>query len=317
VYRYPTNPFGNNPDEAPMNEDGAETVYRTTIDRPAANAGVSVLDRSSGSRIDPWYLGALDEWTVQGVAGTPVNVNELTYDYLVPDGAAGASFPRQGTYYVAVDSGRARFTGRSYAGTYTLRSWVNDVTPPTLRLLTTRVSAGRPTLVFRTTDRQAGVDPSSLTIGYSGRLVAVGHFDRATGLASFPLPRSTPRLRPGSVRVTMLSSDFQEAKNVDTVGANIMPNTRRATATVRVVAGAALDWLVPAAHACVARRQRLVIAASGVRSVSFRVDGGTPVRAHDSLGIWSATVALTHGRHELRATGGDASVARMVRVCSR
>src|SRR5581483_3005005 len=36
VYRYPTNPFGNNPDEPPMDENGAETVYRTTLDRPAA-----------------------------------------------------------------------------------------------------------------------------------------------------------------------------------------------------------------------------------------------------------------------------------------
>jgi hypothetical protein len=114
----------------------------------------------------------------------------------------------------------------------------------------------------------------------------------------------------------MLSSDYQEAKNVDTVGANIMPNTRRATATVRVVAGAALDWLLPAPHACVARRQRLVVAASGVHSVVFRVDDGGPVRARGSLGIWSAVVSLTHGWHELRAAGGGAAVTRTVRVCS-
>jgi subtilisin family serine protease len=317
VYRYPTNPFGNNPDEPPMDENGAETVYRTTLDRPAANVGVAVLSRSSGARIDPWYLGALDEWTVQGVAGTPVNVNELTYDYLVPDGAAGASFPRQGTYYVSVDSGRERFTNRSQAGTYTLRSWVNDVTPPTLRLLTTRVSAGRPTLVFHTTDAQSGVDPSSLTIGYRGSLVAVGTFDRDSGLASFPLPGSTPRLRPGTVRLTMIASDFQEAKNVDTVGANIMPNTRRTVATVRVVAGPALDWLVPAARACVARTQRVLVAASGARSVVVRVDGRRAVRAHGSLGIWSATVSFARGRHTLSAAGGGTTITRSVRVCSR
>ena len=82
---------------------------------------------------------------MQGFAGTPVDVNALTYGYLAPDGAAGASFPRQGTFYVSVDSGRARFTDRSAAGSYVLRSWVNDVTPPSLRLLTTRVSSGRPT----------------------------------------------------------------------------------------------------------------------------------------------------------------------------
>ena len=129
---------------------------------------------------------------MQGFAGTPVDVNALTYNYLAPVGAAGASFPRQGRFYVAVDSPRAQFTGQSLAGRYELRSWVNDVTPPSLRLLTTRVSAGRPTLVFRTFDSQSGVDPSSLTIGYGRVLVAVGSFDRKTGIAAFPLPTSVP-----------------------------------------------------------------------------------------------------------------------------
>ena len=319
AYRYPTNPFGNNPDEPPMDEVGAETVYRLSLERPAVNVGVSVVEHPPGARIDPWYLGALDEDTVQGFAGTPVNVNPLTYDYLVPDGAAGASFPRQGTYYVAVDSGRARFTGRSYAGRYVLRSWVDDVTPPTLRLLTTRVSAGRPTLVFRTTDSQSGVDPSSLTLGYEGTMIAVGSFDRATGLAAFPLPPSAPRLPIGTVRVTMLSSDYQEAKNVDTVGPNIMPNTRRASALVRVVARTALDWLAPAAGACVARRQRLVVAASsptGVSGVRFEVDGRTVAHARGRRGVWTATVAIPPGSHRLAAVSAGTRIARAVRTCS-
>ena len=95
------------------NEDGAETVYATLLDRPAVNIGVSILAQTTGALIDPWYLGSLDENTVQGDAGTPVDVNALTYDYLVPIGAAGASFPRQGQFYVAVDSGRTRFTDTS------------------------------------------------------------------------------------------------------------------------------------------------------------------------------------------------------------
>ena len=64
-------------------------------------------------QIDPFYLGALDENTVQGYAGTPVDVNGLTYDYLDPIGAAGASFPRQQTFYVSVDSGRRPLHRRS------------------------------------------------------------------------------------------------------------------------------------------------------------------------------------------------------------
>ncbi len=42
-YRYPVAPFGNAPDEPPMNEDGAEKVYVTSVNKPAANAGVSVV----------------------------------------------------------------------------------------------------------------------------------------------------------------------------------------------------------------------------------------------------------------------------------
>ena len=113
VYRYPAAPFGNDPDQPPMDEDGAENVYATSLDRPAVNIGVSVLAETPGAQIDPWYLGSLDENTVQGYAGTPVDVNALTFDYLVPIGAAGASFPRQGAYYVAVDSGLMPFTSQA------------------------------------------------------------------------------------------------------------------------------------------------------------------------------------------------------------
>ena len=58
----------------------------------------------------PWLLGSKDENDVQGYAGTPVNVNPLTIDYPLDVGAAATVFPRLGTYYVAVDSGRDEFT---------------------------------------------------------------------------------------------------------------------------------------------------------------------------------------------------------------
>jgi hypothetical protein len=292
------------------------------------NIGVSIVDVTPGARIDPFFLGAQDETTVQGFAGTPVDVNGLTYDYLSPVGAAGASFPRQGRFYVAVDSGRDPFTGRSLAGRYTLRSWVNDVTPPSASLLTTRVSAGRPTLVFRTTDTQSGVDPASLTIGYKGALVAAAFYDRAEGLAVFTLPRSTPALSAGtSVRTKMISSDFQEAKNIDTVGPGIMPNTRVGTAQLRVVAGPAVDWLSPSANTCVEKRQRLVVAASAARplaAVRFAVDGRRfAVARAGEQGLWRATLParLAHGTRTLTATAVDvrgerASATRTIHACN-
>ena len=56
-------------------------------------------------------LGSPDENDVQGYAGTPVNVNNLTLDFPLDIGAAATVFPRTKAYYVAVDSGRDQFTG--------------------------------------------------------------------------------------------------------------------------------------------------------------------------------------------------------------
>ncbi|MGH2921488.1 MAG: S8 family serine peptidase, partial [Gaiellaceae bacterium] len=96
VYRWPAAPFGHPPDYfgVPMAEVGAERLYEVPhLTRPVVNLGVSVIAATSGSLINPWLLGAPDENTVQGQAGTPVNVNPLTFDFLFPIGAAAAVFP--------------------------------------------------------------------------------------------------------------------------------------------------------------------------------------------------------------------------------
>lgn len=318
VYRYPLAPFGNRPDEPVQNEDGAETVYVTTLRAKAVNAGVSILGQSDGARIDTWYLARQDENTVQGFTGTPVGVNELTYDYLQPIGAAGVAFPQPGTYYVSVDSGRGQFDDRRLAGRYTLRSWVDDVRPPAVQPLTTRVTAGRPTLAFRATDAQSGVDPASLTVGYQGVLVGAGSFDRATGIATFPLPASVPALRAGTVRVRLMASDFQEAKNVDTSGRTIMPNTRTTSVRVSVVAETTVSWVR------VSCRRLTVVAGSPRRvvAVRFSVDGRRVATDRSgSQGLWSSAVRIARGKHTIVATAVDAkghaaSARRTVRSCS-
>ncbi|MES1248848.1 MAG: S8 family serine peptidase [Actinomycetota bacterium] len=325
AYRFPDAPFGFQPDELPMNELGSETVYRTTLPGKLVNAGVSVIDSSTGAEIDPWYLARKDENSVQGYPATPVDVNELTYDYSEDIGVAGVSFPAAGTYYVAVDSAQNRFSGKSLAGRYVLRSWTNDVTPPTLQLLTTRVTAGHPTIVLRSVDAKSGVDPESLTIGYGGRLIAVGDYDPATGLAAFPLPASVAALPAGTTALRMISSDFQESKNVDTIGDKLMPNTRTASARLRVVAGVTIDWLLPTAGVCTPRSARLEVAAgspAGIARVDFAVDGKLRATSRSgNLGLWSARVALGPGRHVLVVTSVDkkrraASVRRIVGTCN-
>ncbi len=327
AYGFPSAPFGPAPDYygAPMQEDGSETLYVTHLNEPAANIGVSVVSSSRDAQIDPFFLGSANESDVQGQAGTPVNVNDLMSDFKVDVGAAGAAFPLQQTFYVAVDSGRDRFTGKLLAGSYVLRSWVNDVTAPRVRLLTTRVAAGRPTIVVRATDASSGVDPSSLTFGYRGLLVGATEYDPETGLAVLPLPRSTPRLAVGSTHATFTVSDFQEAKNVNSSGPSILPNTRFARFSIKVVNGPTLAWLLP--NRCVrsGKTTRLAVAAGStkqVRSVSFfeapriiavKTKGGGGLYGAD----WHPTV---RGRHRLTATVTDRSgrsyaASATVRVC--
>src|SRR5207249_5382334 len=175
----------------------------------------------AGSRVDPWFLGSPNERDVEGYAGTPVNANQLMFDYHVDLGTAGVSFPKVQRFWVAVDSSSDEFTHRPLPGAYILRSWVNDVTPPKIRLLTRRVTAGRPTIVARVTDKGAGVDPLSLVIGYRGVLVGAVVYDPLSGIAIFPLPNQARVIPKGRTRAVLSASDYQEAKNVASVGSNI------------------------------------------------------------------------------------------------
>jgi minor extracellular serine protease Vpr len=329
TYCCPAAPFGPPPDYfgPPMEESGSETLYVTHIDTPVANLGVAVEAAQGGSLVDPWFLGSPNERDVEGYAGTPVNANQLMFDYHVDLGAAGASFPKVQRFWISVDSSSDPFTHRPLPGAYVLRSWVNDVTPPKIRLLTRRVAAGRPTIVARVTDKGAGVDPLSLVIGYRGVLVGAVVYDPISGIALFPLPRAAPKIPKGRVRLAVSAADFQEAKNVDSVGDEILPNTSFQRVKVRAVAGPALTWVAPAENQCVGKTTGLVVVASSnkrLRSVRFYADGkqiGVDRKATADLynGSWKRGSA-PKGKHVLRAVAVDASgrtlaAARHVRVC--
>src|SRR5262249_5055170 len=104
-------------------------------------------------------------------AGTPVNQNDLMFDFALDYGAAGAELPRQQQLYVAVDSGSDPFTNQPLPGSYILRYWQNDLKPPTIQFLTTRVGAGRPALFAGVLEDKSGGDPLSLLISYRDVLV--------------------------------------------------------------------------------------------------------------------------------------------------
>jgi hypothetical protein len=329
VYKYPSTPFGPSPNFVgpAMNEDGAETLYVTHLNRSAANIGVSVLAESAGALIDPWFLGSPNEDDVLGYMGTPVNVNAYMYDFRFDVGAAGQQYPRQGAYYVSVDSGRDRVTGTRFAGQYLLRSWVNDVKPPTVTLVTKVVSAGRPMIVLRTTDAGAGIDPFSIVFNYGRVLIGAAAFDPFSGLAFLPLPPAAPALAAGKQATIGLASDYQETKNLDQASTNPLPNTTFRQTRLTVVTRPTVTWLVPDTNACALPTTQLLVTAGSTKkltAVAF-FDGARRIAVVKKglVGLYSAnwkTGKAAKGKHVLRvlavdSAGRTASATRTIRVC--
>ena len=328
-YRFPAAPFGHSPDYGAgpdMREDGSETVYQLKLAKRALNFGAAVITSSPGSLIDVWALGSKDENDVQGYTGTPVNINGITFGYRLPIGAAGAQFPVAGTYFIAVDSGRDEFTGRRRAGTFRLRSWANDVRKPRVRLLTTLVTAGRPTVAVQITDTGAGVDPFSLAFNYGNTLVGAAAFDPFSGIALFPLSTAAPLIRAGRPRVVFQGSDYQESKNANTYNRELMPNTRIFPTRLRVVRKTTLTWLTPVPRGCVSRPTPLLVVAGSPRTIgSVRFFDGKRRIGLDRRGvaglysmIWKSGRAK-RGVHTLRAVvragGARLEAKRTIRVC--
>jgi minor extracellular serine protease Vpr len=329
VYCCPAEPFGPPPTYvgAPMNEDGAETLYSYEVNQPIVNFGVSVLAASPGSLVDPFVLGSKDENDVQGYAGIPTDVNALTFDANVDVGAAGVQFPRLQRFYVAVDSRADPFTNRPQKGKYVLNAWVNDLTGPTVRVLTTRITAGRPLIVAEVADAQSGVDPLSLVINYNHALVGASAYDPGSGIAIFGIPGEAPAFRAGKTPLVLQASDYQEAKNINTVGDDIYPNTTFKQSKLTVVNGPTITWLSPPANACTLKSDQVTALADSTKKVEqvvFTVDGKRiGVDRSGPSGIYSLawkTAKLKKGKHLLVATvtdaaGRTAATARDVRVC--
>jgi minor extracellular serine protease Vpr len=331
IYCCPSEPFGPPPDfvGTPMNESGAEKLFETTVKRPLVNIGASVFASTNGSLIDPWFLGSKNENNVQGYDGTPVNQNELMFDFAIDTGAAGAAFPRQQQFYVAVDSGSDPFTHKPFPGRYILRFWENDLTPPTVKLLTARVTEGRPTIIARVLDDKSGVDPLSLVIGYRRVLVGAALYDPFSGLAVFPLPRQASTIPRGTTRAIIEASDFEEGKNIATISNNLLPNTRFKIVHIHGVAGPAISWLTPQENQCVSQHTSAGLAVEATSTapivgVRFYVDRKQIADdRHGALGLFSIPwhVGSTKaGRHLLRALTTDThgkrlSAARAIRVC--
>jgi subtilisin family serine protease len=214
-YRYPSAPgtLG-----VSQRLSGPEQVFRFRIRGRVANAGAAVLS----GRVSPRLVRAGSEDRLAGYTALPVRLNPYQPNFFGLEPVVGVFRPALGLYDLVFDT-----RSRRAAGPFRFRFWVNDVTPPSVRLVTRSVRRGGK-LVLRVSDRGSGVDwPSSLATvdGRFRRVVYLPGANRAeVRLGALPRGRHT---------LVFTASDVQETKNNENAAATL-PNTRRFSATFAV-----------------------------------------------------------------------------------
>jgi subtilisin family serine protease len=216
-YRYPEDPRGLGVSSSLA---GPETVYRIRLARRVANFGVRVTQRGHGVRVEPRVVSGLDENRLAGYPALPLVVNPYLEYYGVRIPVAGALLPRRGEYAIVFDS-----PTKAGAGRFSFRYWVNDVTAPSVRLLTKTVSRVAP-IALAVSDKGSGVFPQSIVATIDGRRVDVTY---RRGRVRIP----TRGLALGKHRLRVRVSDYQETRNTENV-ARILPNTRILDTTLTV-----------------------------------------------------------------------------------
>jgi subtilisin family serine protease len=213
-YRYPQRglAFG-----VPTRLGGPEQVFRFTLRRKVANFGAVVVGHAAGVRVSPRLVAGNDENRLTGYAGLPVSLNPYQgFDTAEP--VVGAVLPEPGTYEFVFDTP----TGAK-PGAFMFRFWVDDTSPPSIRLLHRRATIGRP-IRLAVRDSGSGVDPRALHARIGRRSVRLTYSDGVLRLR-------TNGLRPGRQALVVKASDYQETKNMEDVGP-VLPNTRVLYTTV-------------------------------------------------------------------------------------
>ncbi len=200
AYRYPTGSDTRYP--------GPERVYRVRITGKPANFGVVVLRGSVTPHIT--FYGSEDH--LAGYTALPIDLNPYRATYGLPRRISGVVLPAHGVYDIVFDS-RGPATSA-----FTFRYWVNDVTPPKLRVVSTTGD-----IVISATDRGSGVDPASIAARVDGKpakTTYAGGRIRITALQ-------------GRHKLSVTVSDYQETKNMEDVPPTL-PNTATLTRGVVV-----------------------------------------------------------------------------------
>ena len=208
TYRYPEGGLGAG---IALNLSGPEQVFRFTVTQTIANFGAVVTGHGPGVSVTPRLVVAGDENRLVGYSGLPVDINPYaSFGGVEP--VVGDVLPGKGAYDLVFDTPAG---GRP--GPFSFRFWVNDTTPPTVKLLQRSVRRGRP-VRLAVHDAGSGVDPASISVSvdkrranpsYSGGILTIG----------------TAARKVGTHTLTVTVADYQETKNMEDVGP-ILPNTR-------------------------------------------------------------------------------------------
>jgi hypothetical protein len=213
-YRYPQRGLAAG---VPTRLGGPEQVFRFTLRRPVANFGAVVVRKARGVRVSPRLVTASDENRVVGYTGIPARLNPYEGFYRGAP-VVGTVLPEPGTYEFVFDT-----PTRTKPGAFVFRFWIDDTSPPSIRVLGHKARIGRPIRVA-VRDSGSGVDPHSLKARVGGRWVRLTY---ANGV----LRLRTKGLHPGRQAVLVRASDYQETKNMEDVGP-VLPNTHVLHTTV-------------------------------------------------------------------------------------
>jgi len=202
TYRYPTG--------GDVLYPGPERAYRVVVKGKPANFGVVVLS----GRVIPHIVFAGSEDHLAGYTALPLNLNPYVKTFGAPVPIAGVDLPATGSYDLVFDTRSA-----AAAGPFSFRYWINDVTPPRLKISSARGGAIR----VAATDAGSSVDPASIDATLDGKPATAKW---ASGTVTIPASR-------GQHALVLHVADHQETKNMEDVPP-ILPNTATLRAAVRV-----------------------------------------------------------------------------------
>jgi subtilisin family serine protease len=207
AYRYPDDPSGLGVSNS---LPGPEQVFRIRVQGTVANVGARITRMPRGVNVTPRLVYAGDENRLAGIPSLPVDVNPYRGNsHGSPRPAVAAIRPSAGSYDLVFDT-----RARADAGPFSFRVWIDDKTPPKVKLLT---PTARSQLLLSIADSGSGVDPLSLVVLIDGRRSV---FTLASGRIRVPLDG----VSRGPHRVRVIAADFQETKNSESV-VGVLPNT--------------------------------------------------------------------------------------------